>query len=435
MKSKLVFLSFLMFSFLSCEKIIIQEKEVIVEKHDTTFIFVTDTIYPGCESMYAWERGRNRAPKISDMVLCYGGSAIRTSTSWPKDRFAEYVSYKDREGVEHWMFDSFLALDWRYVDVDEYDPEWGDDPLDIPGKYCLTGGHDYRSSPKKGWEYMLDFWFADDNGWGALDQAVADAKARIGDPGYKQRVVMFLPDPMKNARYNDISSSSVYWGEVNGVQLDFSRDSERVVAYKWYVDQARQRFDAKRQEGKYKNIELIGFYILSEDMKHPSEPWTDYAQLYGCIPSLSSYLHSVNEYLYWIPYSSAPGRCRGWDLGIDYLWLQPNYYEHGSGYMSTAVERIIQDGLGMEIEFDRKVLYRFSDTYQTLTYRNRFLEYMNRAKDNGFYGERPFTYYIMTDMQQDMVAQMRTSSYTKDKELYYIFCDFVSNNPLKTDLK
>lgn len=428
----------------SCQKIVIQEKEVIVEKHDTTYVdvhdtsyvVVTDTLYIQDPSLYDWEQGRYIQPELSDIALCYGGSALRTSTDWPKERFAEYVSYKDTSGVEHWLFDSFLALEWRYVDMAEYDPSASDDPLDIPGKYCLTGGHDYRSSPKKGWQYMLDFWFDDDNGFGALDKAVGEAASRMGDPGYRHRIIMFLPDPMINERYNDSSSSSVYWGEVEGRQLDFSKDSDRLAAYRWYIDLARKKFDEKRKAGQYGNIELVGFYILSEDIKHPSESWTDYARLYGCIPALAEYLHKANEYLYWIPYSSAPGRCRGWDLGIDYIWLQPNYYEHGGGYLDTALDCMINDGLGMEIEFDRKALYRFNGTYpNTSTYRSRFLSYMSGARSRGLYGERPFTYYMMTDMKQDVLLQMRTSSYSKDQELYQQFCAFVSVNPLKDNLK
>lgn len=185
----------------------------------------------------------------------------------------------------------------------------------------------------------------------------------------------------------------------------------------------------------YSNIELIGFYILSEDLKHPSESYTDYARLYNCIAPLADYLHSVNEYLYWIPYSSAPGRSRGWDLGIDYIWLQPNYYEHGGGYLNTALKNIINDGLGMEIEFDRKALYKYDGQYDSATYSQRMKDYLSRARSSGFYGERPFTYYIMTDWNDDVLKLFRTSSYAKDRELYYDFCRFVTENPLRDKLK
>ena len=438
-------------TLISCQKIVVEkivEKEILnevhdttyVEVHDTTFIRINDTIYVPVPDpdMYDWEQGRSTLPAISDMVLCYGGNQIRKSTDWPQSRFSEYVSYTDSENNEQWLFDSFLALDWRWIDEEVYDPGYdSDDPLDVPGKYALTAGHDYRSAPKEGWQYFLDFWFTDqDNGFNGLDKAVEAASAKLGKPSVPRRIVMFLPDPLRNEFYNDRNSSTTYWGEVDGQTLDFSKDEDRVKAYIWYVNEARSKFNDMRAKGLYQNIELIGFYILSEDLKHPSESWTDYAELYNCIPPLAEYLHSVNEYLYWIPYSSAPGRDRGWDLGIDYIWLQPNYFEHGSGYLTTAMSNIIREGLGMEIEFDRKAFCRFSSTYENWeTYRKRFREYMSSAKSAGVYGQKPFTYYIMTDMSQDVMYQLRTSSYGKDKELYQEFCAFVAGNPLKEKLK
>ncbi len=415
----------------SCTKVIereiIREKEVI--KHDTVIVDKSDP------NMYEWEQKRNRAPVISDMVLCYGGSPIRHSTDWPSSRFSEYVSCKDENSQEHWLFDSFLALEWRDVDMEIFnEDDIGD--LNADGAYALTGGHDRHSAKKEGWQRQLDFWFTDaDNGFNGLDKAVSMAAERLGEPSVKRRIVMFLPDPLPYEIYDDPSSSSIYWGEIDGRAMDFSKDEDRLTAYRWYIDSARKLFDKRRSEGMYSNIELIGFYILSEDLKHPAESYTDYAQLYNCIAPLADYLHSVNEYLYWIPYSSAPGRSRGWDLGIDYIWLQPNYYEHGGGYLNTALKNIINDGLGMEIEFDRKALYKYDGQYDSATYSQRMKDYLSRARSSGFYGERPFTYYIMTDWNDDVLKLFRTSSYAKDRELYYDFCRFVTENPLRDKLK
>lgn len=410
----------------SCTKETIKTVEVI--KRDTVFV-------KGDSTLYEWERSRSGKPNISDMVLCYGGSYIRKSTDWPKSRFSEYVSYKDTDGNEHWLFDSFLALEWRDIDTTVFSmSDVGN--LDADGAYALTGGHDHHSARKDGWQRQLNFWFTDkDNGFNGLDMAVADAATRLGVPAAKRRVVMFLPDPLPYETYNVPSSGSVYWGSVDGQELDFSKDEDRVKAYIWYVDEARRMFNERRDQGLYNNIELIGFYILAEDITHPSESYTDYAKLYGCIRPLAEYLHSVNEYLYWIPYSTAPGRNRGWDMGIDYVWLQPNYYEHGGTYLTTATRNMINEGLGMEIEFDRKAFYRYYGQYDSATYSERLSDYLDAAENNGFYGERPFTYYIMTDWTEDVMKLFRTSSYTKDKELYHRFCQFVINNPLREKLQ
>ncbi len=427
----------------SCTKTIIEEievirevikeveKEVVKEVHDTLYIEVTDPDH------YEWEKGRYRCPAISDMVLCYGGSPIRYSTDWPQSRFAEYVSYVDESGQEHWLFDSFLALEWRDVDMTVWtEDDRGD--LSADGAYCLTGGHDYHSARKEGWQRQLDFWFTDkDNGFNGLDKAVAAAAERLGEPPVKRRVVMFMPDAIPYETYNDPSSTTVYWGEIDGVQMDFSNDMHRLMAYKWYIDTARAMFAKRQEEGLYKNIELIGFYIMSEDLKHPRESGTDYSRLYTCVRPIADYLHAVNEYLFWIPYRKAWGTHRGWDLGIDYIWLQPNYYEHAgeSGYsMSSFVNTIISDGLGMEIEFDRKSFFRYDGQYEASKYSSRFKEYMQYAKSSTAYGERPFTYYILTDWKEDVMKLFRTSGYEKDKELYHQFCRFVIENPMREKL-
>lgn len=411
----------------SCTKTLVEEVEVEVVKeiHDTVLVEKKDSL------MHDWEQGRYQPPVISDMVLCYGGSPIRNCADWPESRFKEYVSYVDENSQEHWLFDSFLALEWRDIDPAVFDTE-DIGNLNADGAYALTGGHDYHSARKDGWQRQLDYWFtSQDNGFNGLDLAVSSAVARIGQPSCKRRIVMFLPDPLKYETYNAPSTGSVYWGSVDGEELDFSKDEDRLKAYKWYIDSARDVFAQRQADGLYQNLELIGFYILSEDIKHPNEDYTDYAELYNCIRPLADYLHSVNEYLYWIPYSSAPGKNRGWDLGIDYIWLQPNYYEHGGGYLDTAVSSILNEGLGMEIEFDRKAFFRYDGQYDATTYSNRLKSYLSRAKSSTVYGERPFTYYIMTDWKDDVMKLFRTSGYQKDKDLYNEFCHFVIENPMR----
>ena len=54
---------------------------------------------------------------------------------------------------------------------------------------------------------------------------------------------------MKNENRN-----TVYWGEIDGVQMDFAKAEDRIKAYKWMINQVRAKF----AEAKYKHIELIG---------------------------------------------------------------------------------------------------------------------------------------------------------------------------------
>lgn len=49
----------------------------------------------------------------SDMVLIYAGGA--RNRNWSVDRMKDYVSYTDRDGKAHWLFDGFLLLEIRDI--------------------------------------------------------------------------------------------------------------------------------------------------------------------------------------------------------------------------------------------------------------------------------------------------------------------------------
>lgn len=360
--------------------------------------------------IYKWERGRYRAPEFTDMVLCYGGSLHRKAYAWDKDRFDSYVSYTDASGKEHWLFDAFLCLE--FADMDK----------ESGVKYALMADQvDGPSGGRKNWENMIEYWFAENNGLDALDKSVAETARRIGRPPYKRRVIMFVPDPIPYLYAKDSGSSHLYWGDLDGRRLDFLNDADRMAAYRWWVDSVRRRFS----ERKFKNIELAGFYVMSECITIPSEPWTDHGKLHDLIPPLSRYLHSVNEYLYWIPFSQGAGWRRGRELGFDYVWMQPNHFWRGDDCpMDTFAGYLRDEGIGMEFEFDMKV-YESNPDHEK--YRDRFREYMRCAVNEGVYGSQPIAYYV----DSNCVYDLGHSESESDKSFYIEFCEFVINNPLR----
>lgn len=369
--------------------------------------------FGGGPRMYKWEKGRTKAPDFANMVLCYGGSAHRSVYGWDKDRFDAYVTYTDTAQVEHWLFDSFLALE--FADLDK----------STGVKYSLMAGQvDGPSGGRKNWENMIDYWFAEDNGFAALDESIGQACRRLGDPGFRHKVVMFIPDPIPGINAKDHDSEHVYWGELDGRQLDFSVDADRSLAYRWYVDEVRRRFNA----AKYKHIDLAGFYVMSECITIKSEPWTDHAKIHDLVPPLSKYLHSVNEYLYWIPFSQGAGWRRGRELGFDYVWMQPNHFWRGDDCPMSRYALFLRDeGVGMEMEFDTKV---YEKNPKHPVYRARFQEYLDCAVKEGVYGSQPITYYI----DANCVYDLSRSESASDREFYHNFCEFVINNPLRKDL-
>ena len=356
---------------------------------------------------YAWESARSGILSYTDLVLCYGGSTHRTPFAWTAERFAPMVSYTDPEGKEHWLFDSFLCIEFQM------------------GSYSINLGQHLDSGKREQWEELLDYWFGNSaTGVGALEAAVAAAAERLGTPSEKRKVVMVMPDPIIYEYYSDMNSPTIYWGEVNGRQMDFSKAADRITAYKWYINEVRRHFD----EAGYKYIELAGFYIVSEDLATPGDSWNPELKRWEeVIPSVAEYLHALNESLAWIPYNRAAGYTRWEEMGIDYAYMQPNIF-WGKDLETKTWSRFFSDvkanDLAMELEFDDAVLEKTSGCE---AYRTRLREYMSGARSNGIYGTKPLAYY----QGQDTFYNLATSSAAGDRAIFDELCQFVLNNPLR----
>ena len=116
--------------------------------------FTTEATDP---TMYAWEQSRGGILSFSDLVLCYGGSSHRTPYRWDKQRFAPFVTYTDKQGKEHWLFDSFLAIEFQVTSSIDSKP------------YSYMVGLKLTSAAKPQWQELIDYWFDKDNGINALE--------------------------------------------------------------------------------------------------------------------------------------------------------------------------------------------------------------------------------------------------------------------------
>lgn len=371
--------------------------------------------------LYVWERDRTSIPTFADMALCYGGHSARNPRVWTKERFAKTVLYTDRNGAGHWLFDAMLML------------EIWDDNYNVTYSIANDGKD---SSRKTHWEALLDYWFDDATGFGALEACIEEAAARIGKPKTPRYIVFALPDPVYFANYTDgaegTDRNTVYWGSIDGEQMDFSKMEHRLKAYTWYIDEIRARFAEKG----YRNIELLGFYILSETLTMKGGWRYGYKQHEEIIPQVAEYCHGVNEGLYWIPYSVSeddPGHnksLRNWkSFGFDLAILQPNYYwddkswETTCGYINTY-------GMGMEFEFEgshggsTSILGNSSAGKKN---KERFSAYMENAKEYGIYGKAPVVLYTGTNA----LYELATSEYESDQTIYHEFAQFIIDSPLK----
>ncbi len=339
----------------------------------------------------------------SDMVLLYGGSHHRSPYKWTGSYLKDYVLYKDANGAYNYLFDGFLLLEFMNVENGTQE-----------NRTYITG-YKYNnvslpSARKEDWTALIDYYFDADGGTDAIEQAIALSVKECGQsPETKRKVVIGMPEPIKTIQYSDASSSSVYWGELNGTQMDFSKTSDRVSACKWYIDEIISRFNAR----KYTYIELVGFYWVAEKATNTRD----------IMSKVGEYLNGKNLTFNWIPYYTADGFSEWKNFGFDCAYLQPNYFFNASvpdTRLSDACSQALKYGMGMEIEFDGNALEANGRGYKLRNYMDYFKRY-------GIWKSSPLAYY----QGSWALKWLKNSSSTADNQLYNDFCEFVITRPYR----
>lgn len=412
---------------------------------------VKGSSYSGIESftvetpfLYSWEASREELLYFADLDLLPGGVTQKKPSSWDEDRLKPHVTFVDESGKEHWLHEAFLYIG-------------GEDAVSNSSLSIATG---VKSADQAAWKRFADYWLADGGVTDVLDMTVGNAISRIGRPAFKHSIVMTMPDPVMLEYFSDKNSSTTYWGKVYGRQLDFSNTSDQVLAYIWFIDYVRELWS----EAAPANLELAGFYILSEDLVAKPSGWNyEYKKWDQILPAVSAYLHDLNYALYWIPYYKADGFDMAEQLGIDYTWIQPNKYwdypeKEQKKSWSWVFNTMSAYGHGMEIEFEgshgesgwsqyeegvKRTSSSILETVRTSydaegtpagkpnpqAARNKQLlrDYMNEFKKAGFYGRARIATYSGTNAMYELA----TSPDKKDKEMYLEYCRFIVENPLR----
>ena len=390
----------------------------------------------GPDNLYPWEARRSTTPSFADITLVTMGWHNTNPPKWTRGRFASHVRYTDPDGINHWLFDAFLCIDgWDSQRHRIYS-------IDASGR---------RSADKASWENLLDAWLGDEGALKELDAAVEEASAALGTPPSPRYVVMSVPDPIRFEYFNNRSSSTTYWGD----DLDFARVEDQVAACKWFMNQCRERFYARR----FRHLELAGFYVLSESLQldpafytaagqscADEDTWNWSAKNWELIvPQLSAYAHSCLEGLWWIPYHLAPGYKVWRQLGFDAAFMQPNYYwDHDavSHPLSLTKMALQTYRMGIELEFEYSLVAGVMadgrsgpDGAGNPTFyakdvpllRSRLRECMQCYKDTGLYGAIPLALYSGTDA----LHQLASSTDPGDREMYHDLCQFIIGSQLK----
>lgn len=335
----------------------------------------------------------------SDLLLVYSGG--EGCSGWDEDHMMDYVRYTDKEGNCHWLFDGFLFLCLRDEDGDEPDVT-----------FCWS--KTLRSASRRNWENMLAYWFRDDHCIGALERCISETARVLGKAPYKREVVLAIPYPSQYLYQGKEGTDTVYWGEIDGRELDFSNVEDRFAACKWYIDRSIEEFESHN----YKNVDLTGFYWIHE------ETYGTDAQL---ISMVSGYLHSLGYPLSWIPWFHAPGYEKWRDLGFDNCWQQPNYYFHDYNpyeCLSIVCEEGKATGMGVEMEFDETAMEKPAWGEPNAAY---LRDYMKAFKEYGAWEGLPVAYYQSYMALRDL----KVSDSPADNELYHEFCSWVVSRPYR----
>ncbi len=307
---------------------------------------------------------------IADLVLIYQGGVHRNSYEWTKERFLPYVVHENQKGKKDWLFDGFLFLEFK----------------DGMGRYYAKG-YDKEPARRQEWEWLMERQFEKDKAFSALDQCIAEVKQTMPAPGFRHKLVVGIPAPIKDQKD---------WGEL-GRPLDFSKAEDRIEATQWYIDRFLERF----KKESYQNIDLAGFYWVPE---------TDAADTDILVP-VGDYIRSKNLKFYWIPYWRAVGFDNWKTDKFDFAYIQPNHF-----FTKTiSYERLDAvcgfargTRMGLEMEFDESALADAKNSK-----RDRLISYINAFEDHKVFKDASVAYY----QGGTAIYQFSRSKNPKDKEL------------------
>lgn len=290
--------------------------------------------------------------KIRDLALIYHGDKRRPE--WTVDDFVPYVSHKFADGHRDWTFDGFLFLE-----------------TDIDGKVRFFPWAGDEGATKADWQWYIDRLYQKDRGLDALDKCISRLKKEIGKPGFKHKIVLMMPVPVKGNKH---------WGSVDGRALDFDNVADQVAASEWYINQVAERF----KKAKYKNLELTGIYWLDEDMCH-----TD-----GFPRHIAPFIHSKGLDFVWIPYFKGRGYESWRELGFDIAYQQPNYIFHTPRLekrLDEACDVSLVNGMAMEFECDGMTPFHAENSNY-----DGVVKYIDAFERNKVWQTCPVAYYTGT---------------------------------------
>lgn len=295
---------------------------------------------------------------FNNLMLIYTGYYIDGRGEWSFTEALPYAGYIDSNSkVVDTFFDAFLFLGIE----SPYGRNFG----------AVIGGNKETANKLEDWVWYLDKLFEEQKQLAAFDKAKESVNKTLeNEEDAKGKVVIMIPNPL---------TAQDDFGEIDGEKLSFSLTNQsrlesqrqRIKAINWYVNEIETRW----QKADFKNLELIGFYWMSEDINK------DYDK--DIVLKTADYLHAKGYKFYWIPFNKAPGYTDNYNF--DAVFLQPNYMFNKqvalSRFWHTYIDALTY-GTNFEIEGESNVLKDPLARERYLTYLKAgvTLGYINSAK-------------------------------------------------------
>lgn len=329
---------------------------------DEIEIWGTDGKIKGAEEVpakpYTYMEPGEATAGIRNLSLLYNGYYANGDGNWTKEQLIPQISYVNQNGEPvDWFFDGVLVLGLKSPD-----------------------GRDFGlgETTLEDWKWYLDKTFTDQGELNRLNEAVQEVSGKLAQPNHRVKVVMMVPNP---------GNALTDFGDVdgNGISENFNPGevglekaaANQQKAVRWWMNQVQERW----KEKSYSHLELSGFYWLNEQID-PNPTGLD------MVKRVNSLIHEKGFKSFWIPHFLSHRSYIWKDAGFDAVTFQPNYFfeEMNKDRLEDAAYLARHYGMGVELEFDERLLTNQS-------FRDRFLDYLNAGFQYGYMGNAFKAYY------------------------------------------
>lgn len=357
-------------------------------------LFLSAIILMSCSSVS--KKDTHSLPgKLNDVTLCYYGGGQR-KTNWDKEQCAANVFYTDSTGTSHWLFDTFLFLEFYDASIDRH--------FEMARLLISKESRDEHGCRQEEWQGWLDKTLKKGMPVHSLDAAIDDAIKVLGQPKYRRQVCLMIPIPI---------IGQTNWGSVNGKVLDFNNNEDRLTACKWYIEKALEMF----KNENYKNVDFGGFYWIEEVMGSGKE----------ILPVLNTLLKEKGIPLLWIPYYGdtdlSVEKYQTLGFNKEDVFLQPSYAFHlhlDYPYLESICRYAKSFDVSMELEFGESEI-RNNPGYDE-RYKGRLSDYIRAYRAHDFILQRRLAYY----QGSNGVQELKKSPQPQDQALFHELAGYIS---------